>query len=66
LFIKNLSVGIIAQDTPTAQLIRKDKIEVALDNIPDRCKNYRKYDKANTKEIQFNNGSSIYTSNSFR
>jgi len=66
LFIKNLSVGIIAQDTPTAQLIRKDKIEVALDNIPDRCKPYRKYDKANTKEIQFNNWSSIYTSNSFR
>jgi len=33
-----MSVGIIAQDKDTAQLIRKDKIEVAIDNLPDRCK----------------------------
>jgi hypothetical protein len=33
----NISVGIIAQDKATAQLIRKDKIEVALNNLPERC-----------------------------
>jgi len=66
LFTRNISVGIIAQDTPTAQLIRKDKIEVALNNLPDRCRWYREYDRENQKEIMFNNGSSIYVSNSFR
>lgn len=66
LFNENWTVGIIAQDTPTAQIIRKDKIEVALDNLPDRCKWYRTYDKENAKEIQFNNWSSIYVSNTFR
>jgi hypothetical protein len=38
LFKPNFSVGIIAQDKYTAALIRKDKIEVALDNLPDYCK----------------------------
>ena len=66
LFTPNLTVWIIAQDKYTAKLIRKDKIEVALDNLPDRCKWYRKYDKSNEKEIELNNKSSIYVSNSFR
>jgi len=34
LFNPNASVGIIAQDRETAGIIRKDKIEVALDNLP--------------------------------
>lgn len=66
LFKPNISVGIIAQDKQTAQLIRKDKIEVALDNLPERCKTYRSYDKENASEIMFNNWSSLYVSNSFR
>lgn len=66
LFNRNFSVGIIAQDKDTASLIRKDKIEVALENLPDLVKDYRKYDKQNQKEITFSNGSSIYVSNSFR
>lgn len=66
LFTPNMTVGIIAQDKDTAKMIRKDKIEVALDNLPDRCKWYRSYDKSNEKEIVLNNKSSIYVSNSFR
>jgi len=66
LFNKNLSVGIIAQDKQTAQLIRKDKIEVALENLPDFCKDYWKFDKSNAHEISLSNWSSIYVSNSFR
>lgn len=66
LFMPNISVGIIAQDKQTAQLIRKDKIEVALDNLPERCSWYRTYDKENASEIMFNNWSSLYVSNSFR
>ena len=66
LFNSNFSVGIIAQDRETAGIIRKDKIEVALDNLPDFVKWYREYDKQNSKEITFSNGSSIYVSNSFR
>lgn len=66
LFLENISVWIIAQDKWTAQLIRKDKIEIALDNLPIRCKEYRSYDKENATEIQFSNWSSIYVSNSFR
>lgn len=66
LFNRNFSVGIIAQDKDTAKLIRKDKIEVALDNLPDLVKSYRSFDRQNEKEITFSNGSSIYVSNSFR
>lgn len=66
LFNRNFSVGIIAQDKDTAALIRKDKIEVALEHLPELVKDYWKYDKSNSKEITFSNGSSIYVSNSFR
>ena len=55
LFNKNFNIGIIAQDVPTAQLIRKDKIEFALDNLPDDIKGYWKYDKSNSKEIILDN-----------
>ena len=66
LFIPNISVGIIAQDIGTAQLIRKDKIEIVLDNLPEWCAWYRTFDKENASEIMFNNWSSLYVSNSFR
>jgi len=66
LFTKNLNVGIIAQDTPTAQLIRRDKIEFALNNLPKDIRGMWTYDKSNAREIIFSNGSSIYISNSFR
>lgn len=35
LFNENFNIWIIAQDKATAWLIRKDKIEVALDNLPE-------------------------------
>jgi hypothetical protein len=38
LFNKNFNVGIIAQDVATAGMIRKDKIEFALDNLPNDIK----------------------------
>lgn len=66
LFNRNFSVGIIAQDKDTAKLIRKDKIEVALNNLPDLVKSYWQFTKQNEKEITFSNWSSIYVSNSFR
>ena len=66
LFSSNMNVGIIAQDVPTAQLIRKDKIEFALDNLPDDIRDVWSYDKSNAKEISLSNGSSIYISNTFR
>ena len=61
-----MNVGIIAQDVATAALIRKDKIEFALDNLPDDIKSCWTYDKSNAREISLSNGSSIYISNTFR
>lgn len=66
LFNRNMNIGIIAQDLPTAQLIRKDKIEFALENLPEDIKGVWEYDKSNSKEIMLSNGSSIYVSNTFR
>lgn len=61
-----MNVGIIAQDIATAATIRKDKIEFALDNLPEDIKGIWKYDKSNAREIGLSNGSSIYISNTFR
>jgi len=66
LFNKNMNVGIIAQDIATAGTIRKDKIEFALDNLPEDIKGIWAYDKSNAREIRLSNGSSIYISNTFR
>jgi len=66
LFNPNFNVGIIAQDVATSQLIRKDKIELALDNLPSDMQGIRTYDKSNAREITLSNGSSIYISNTFR
>lgn len=66
LFHKDFNIGIIAQDVATAALIRKDKIEFALENLPDDIKWCWEYDKSNAREITLNNWSSIYISNTFR
>ena len=66
LFNSNINVGIIAQDVPTAQLIKKNKIGFALDNLPEDIRDIWSYDKSNAKEISLSNGSSIYISNTFR
>jgi hypothetical protein len=55
LFNKNYNVGIIAQDVATSQMIRKDKIEFALDNLPEDIKGIWTYDKSNAREIRLSN-----------
>lgn len=66
LFNRGINVGIIAQDVATAALIRKDKIEFALDNLPDDLQGIWEYDRSNAREISLSNWSSIYISNTFR
>jgi hypothetical protein len=47
-------------------MIRQDKIEFALDNLPEDIRGIWTYDKSNAREIRLSNGSSVYVSNTFR
>lgn len=66
LFYPNLSCGIIAQTLADARGIFKNKIKFAYDNLPEwlRAEKQLMADSADT--LEFNNGSTVYVSVSFR
>ena len=66
LFTKNFSGGVIAHNREDAQSFFKDKIKFAYDNLPKHIRDTitAKTDSAN--ELEFNNGSRIRVSSSFR
>lgn len=66
LFNKNFSAGVIAHNREDAQSFFKDKIKFGYDNLPKHISDTvtAKADSAN--ELEFNNGSRIRVSSSFR
>lgn len=66
LFTKNFNAGVIAHNREDAQSFFKDKIKFAYDNLPNHIRESitAKTDSAN--ELEFNNGSRIRVSSSFR
>ncbi len=66
LFNANQRCGIIAHTLPDAQTIFRDKVRFAYDNLPDAIKKAIYLTKANTKELQFSNGSAVRVAVSMR
>lgn len=66
LFYPNIACWVIAQWLKEAQSIFHNKIKFAYDNLPLRLREARAIVKNNSDTIEFNNGSSIYVSTSFR
>lgn len=66
LFENNKSALVIAHTLDDAEAIFKNKIQFAWDNLPSWLKENYKVNTENTRELQFDNGSSIRVSTSGR
>jgi len=66
LFNRDVKAGIIAHTLEDAQVIFRDKIKFPYDNLPESVRSLRPADTSRTREITFNNGSSIRVATSMR
>ena len=66
LFTANLRVGIVAHTKDDAQIIFRDKVKFAYDNLPEDIKALRPADKNDAGELVLTNGSGIRVAVSFR
>jgi len=66
LFTKNFSAGVIAHNREDAQSFFKDKIKFGYDNLPAHISSTITARADSSNELEFNNGSRIRVSSSFR
>lgn len=66
LFNSNVRAGVIAHSKEDAQVLFRDKIKYAYDNLPDDLKQARSADTRTAGEILFSNNSSIRVATSVR